>query len=308
MNLVETIRHELEALAEPLLLRGMQLFVDGGAHLLQLLLVALLKRREALLDDGPHLTEPPLVGLGLLEAVSEDTIMALADPDDSDSDGISGHIQTVLDPETGDRRLGRFTSKGGKARLSHQIAAALNTDMGVATTVFPLLDGATTNEAPELSAADLDRMTRYVALLGVGARRDLTNAQALQGEQLFESANCVKCHTPTLITSPFHPMTELRGQTIHPYTDFLLHDLGPGLADNMGEFNATGSEWRTPPLWNIGLTAGVSGGEAYLHDGRAQTLEEAILWHGGEADGAKEAFRTMSAWDRAALITFLKSL
>ncbi|HMJ92195.1 MAG TPA: di-heme oxidoredictase family protein [Candidatus Acidoferrum sp.] len=251
---------------------------------------------------------PPLVGLGLLEAVSEDTILALADPDDADADGVSGRIRTVLDPETGDQRLGRFTSKGGKARLSHQVAAALNTDMGVATAIFPILDGATTNEVPELSAADLDQMTRYVALLGVSARRDLTNAQATQGEQLFTSANCVKCHSPTLTTSAFHPMTELRGQTIRPYTDLLLHDMGPGLADNMGEFDAAGSEWRTPPLWSIGLTAGVSGGEAYLHDGRARTLEEAILWHGGEAVGAKDAFRTMSVSDRAALIKFLKSL
>jgi CxxC motif-containing protein (DUF1111 family) len=244
----------------------------------------------------------------LLEAVSEDTIVALADPDDANADGISGRIQTVLDPETGDQRLGRFTSKGGKARLSHQIAAALNTDMGVASTIFPTLDGATTNEAPEISTTDLDRMTRYIALLGVGARRDLTNPPALQGEQLFASASCVKCHVPTLTTSAFHPMSELRSQTIHPYTDLLLHDMGPGLADNMGELDAAGSEWRTAPLWSIGLTAGVSGGEAYLHDGRARTLEEAILWHGGEAGGARETFRSMSASDRAALIRFLKSL
>jgi CxxC motif-containing protein (DUF1111 family) len=251
---------------------------------------------------------PPLVGLGLLEAVSESTIMALADPDDADHDGISGRIQTVLDPETGHQRLGRFTSKGGKTRLSHQIAAALNTDMGVTTTIFPTLDGEATGEAVELADSDLDKMTRYVALLGVSARRDLTNAEALRGEQLFTSGQCVKCHTPTLITSPYHPMAELRGQTIHPFTDLLLHDMGAGLADNMGELGATGAEWRTPPLWSIGLTAGVSGGEAYLHDGRARTLEEAILWHGGEASAAKEAFRTMSATDRAALVKFLKSL
>ena len=103
-------------------------------------------------------------------------------------------------------------------------------------------------------------------------------------------------------------MTELRNQTIHPYTDLLLHDMGTGLADNMGEGNVTASEWRTSPLWNIGLTAGVSQGEAYLHDGRARNLEEAILWHGGEAEESKEAFRNMSAADRAALIKFLKSL
>ena len=251
---------------------------------------------------------PQLVGLGLLEAVSESTIMALADPSDANADGISGRVQTVIDPQTSQQRLGRFSTKGSKARVSHQIAAALNGDMGVATAVFPILDGETTAVVPELSAADLDLMTRYVALLGVGARRDLTNAQALQGEQLFATAQCIKCHTPTLTTSPYHPNAELRSQIIHPYTDLLLHDMGPGLADNMGEGVATGSEWRTAPLWNIGLTAGVSGGEAYLHDGRARTLEEAILWHGGEAEASKEAFRTMSAADRAALIKFLKSL
>ena len=251
---------------------------------------------------------PQLVGLGLLEAVSESTIMALADPSDTNADGISGRIQTVLDPQTGQQRLGRFTGKGGKARISHQIAGALNTDMGVTTSVFPILDGETNSVAPELADADLDKMTRYVALLGVGARRDLTNAQALQGEQLFASANCVRCHTPTLTTSAYHPLTELRNQTIHPYTDLLLHDMGAGLADNMGEGVATGSEWRTPPLWNIGLTPGVSGGEAYLHDGRARSLEEAILWHGGEAEASKEIFRTLSATQRAAVIAFLKSL
>ncbi|MDB6124010.1 MAG: hypothetical protein JWQ71_3003 [Pedosphaera sp.] len=251
---------------------------------------------------------PQLVGLGLLEAVSETTIASLADPDDANADGISGRMQTVTDPETGQQRLGRFNYKGGKARLSHQVAGALNNDMGVTTPVFPILDGDTTAGTPELTAADLDKMTRYVALLGVAARRDLTNAQALQGEQFFASANCAKCHAPTLTTSPYYPMTELRNQTIHPYTDLLLHDMGAGLADNMGEFNATGSEWRTPPLWSIGLTAGVSGGEAYLHDGRARTLEEAILWHGGEAEASKESFRTMSAANRAALIKFLQSL
>jgi CxxC motif-containing protein (DUF1111 family) len=251
---------------------------------------------------------PSLVGLGLLEAVSETTILAQADPDDADHDGISGRVQTLLDSETGDMRLGRFTSKAGKARLSHQIAAAFNTDMGVTTPVFPILDGETTGGTPELATADLEFITRYVSLLGVSARRDLTDAQALQGEQLFTSAQCAACHTPTLTTSSFHPMSELRNQTIRPYTDLLLHDMGPDLADNMGELDATGSEWRTSPLWSIGLTGSVSGGEAYLHDGRARTLEEAILWHGGEADAAKEAFRTMPVADRAALITFLKSL
>jgi CxxC motif-containing protein (DUF1111 family) len=251
---------------------------------------------------------PQLVGLGLLEAVSESTVQALADPSDANADGISGRVQTVTDPETAQLRLGRFGHKGVKARVSHQVAIALNKDMGVTTALFPILDGETNASTVEISAADLDKMTRYVALLGVAARRDLTNAQALQGEQLFTTAGCVKCHTPMLTTSAYHPMTELRNQTIRPYTDLLLHDMGAGLADNMGEGIANGSEWRTPPLWSIGLTAGVSGGEGYLHDGRARTLEEAILWHSGEAEAAKEAFRTMTAAERAALIKFLKSL
>jgi len=251
---------------------------------------------------------PQLVGMGLLEAIGEDTIMAMADPGDTNADGISGRVQTVTDPVTGVERLGRFTYKGGEARLSHQVAAALNHDMGITTTVYPKLDGETTAGPTEINDADLDLMTRYVALLGVAARRDLTNTQALQGEQLFASANCTKCHAPTLTTSPYHPMTELRNQTIHPYTDMLLHDMGPGLADNLGQDGATGAEWRTAPLWSIGLTAGVSGGEGYLHDGRARTLEEAILWHGGEAEASKKTFRNMSAAERAALVAFLKSL
>jgi CxxC motif-containing protein (DUF1111 family) len=249
-----------------------------------------------------------LIGLGLLEAVSEETIFALADPDDIDEDGISGRANIVIDPETGENRLGRFTHKAAKARIDHQIAAALNNDMGVTTSLFPVLDGESSGGAPELSDAELENMMRYVAVLGVSARRDLTDPEALNGEVLFNSAGCIDCHTPQLTTSPYHPFAELRNQTIHPFTDLLLHDMGPGLADNMGEAGATGAEWRTAPLWNIGHTAGVSGGEAYLHDGRARTLQEAILWHGGEAETSKEAFRTMSSTERSALIKYLKSL
>ena len=253
---------------------------------------------------------PPLVGLGLLEAVSESTIMALADPDDAGQDGISGRVQTVRDAETGERRLGRFGYKAGQPRLRQQIAHALNSDMGVTNPIFPSPDGdrGTAAAPPEAAGADLAALTRYIATLGVSARRDLNNEAALLGEQLFSRAQCVKCHVAMLTTSPHHPFAELRSQTIRPYTDLLLHDMGPGLADNMGEADATGSEWRTAPLWSIGLTAGVSGGEAYLHDGRARSLAEAILWHGGEAEASKEAFRMMPAGDRAALVQFLKSL
>jgi CxxC motif-containing protein (DUF1111 family) len=256
----------------------------------------------------------PLVGLGLLEAVPEDAITAMADPGDSNADGVSGRAQTLTDPETGQTRLGRFGWKAGKARLSHQVASALNADMGVTTAIFPQPDCGSAQSGcgtpgVELNAADLDNLVRYVALLGVAARRNLNDAEALQGETLFSSAGCAGCHAPTLATSAHHPFAELRNQTIRPYTDLLLHDMGPELADNLPEADASGAEWRTPPLWSIGLTAGVSGGqEAYLHDGRARNLSEAVLWHGGEAEAAKEAFRTMTSTQRAALLKFIQSL
>ncbi|QSQ26270.1 c-type cytochrome [Pyxidicoccus parkwayensis] len=256
---------------------------------------------------------PQLVGMGLLEAVPESAVAALSDPNDSNGDGISGKMQTLRDPETGATRLGRFGWKAGAAKLKHQIADALVNDMGVTSPIFTSMDcgpqqSGCSGTSTELSASDLDKLTRYIALLGVPSRRDLRDTTALRGETLFASAGCAKCHTATLTTSAYHPNAELRGQTIHPYTDLLLHDMGTGLADNLGEGQATGAEWRTPPLWGIGLTAGVSGGEAYLHDGRARNLTEAILWHGGEAQNAKNAFTSMSAADRAALLKFLQSL
>lgn len=252
---------------------------------------------------------PHLVGLGLLEAVTESSIAAIADPNDSNGDGISGRMQTVVDPQTGQTRMGRFGWKAGRATIAQQTAGALNADMGVTTTIFPNLDCGSAQgncgSGNEISNGDLDLLRRYVALLGVAARRNLNDAQVQQGETLFTTANCIACHKATLTTSPFAPLTEVRNQTIHPYTDMLLHDMGTGLADNLPEGIATGAEWRTAPLWSIGLTAGVSGGEAYLHDGRARTIAEAILWHGGEANASKEAFRTMSAANRAALIAFI---
>jgi CxxC motif-containing protein (DUF1111 family) len=143
----------------------------------------------------------------------------------------------------------------------------------------------------------------------VPPRRNFNDEQVLKGEELFTSAGCVSCHQPTIKTGSFHPLAELRNQVIHPYTDMLVHDMGPGLADNMGEGGATGSEWRTEPLWGLGLIEPAMGADvAYLHDGRARTLNEAVLWHGGWAFKAKEKFRNMPADDRAALIAFLKSL
>ena len=251
----------------------------------------------------------PLVGLGLLEAIPESAILALADPDDANRDGISGRARFVPDPANSlILRLGRFAHKAAQPKVIHQIAHALNRDMGVVSELFPVLDGETSPRPAEVSNTELDQLNRYAVLLGVGAQRDLQDPQVVRGRTLFSTASCVACHTSSFTTSAYHPKGELRNQTIRPFTDLLLHDMGPGLADSMAEGDATGAEWRTAPLWNIGLTAGVAGGEGYLHDGRARTIEEAILWHGGEAEQAKENFRKMSATDRDAVVKFIRSL
>lgn len=251
---------------------------------------------------------PQLVGLGLLEAIREDDILNLADPEDRDGDGVSGRPQIVVDVETKQQRLGRFGYKAGQPRLRHQIAGALNSDMGVTTTVANTLDGNTKSSPVEVSDEGLANLERYIALLGVSAQRSLDDVEAMRGKQLFTEARCTACHTPSITTSSYHPFAELRDQKIQPFTDLLLHDMGEGLADTLGEHTASGAEWRTAPLWGIGLTDGVSGGEAFLHDGRARTLEEAILWHGGEGEIAKEAFRKMARQDRDALIRFVRTL
>jgi CxxC motif-containing protein (DUF1111 family) len=269
---------------------------------------------------------PSLVGLGLLEAVAESTVLGLEDVNDDDDDGISGKAQISIDPVTGDKRLGRFGWKAGAGSLKHQIAAALNTDMGVMTSVLPVPDCGDAqqgcgNEGAELSDARFEELVKYVALLGVRARRGHDDSTAARGEEVFEEVGCASCHVTELRTSKFHPLAELRDQVIRPYTDLLLHDMGEGLADNLGEGEASGAEWRTTPLWGIGLSACVTGGvtgpfqdqvctpnAAYLHDGRARTIEEAILWHGGEGQAAKDAFKSLSSGDKSALLRFLETL
>ena len=272
---------------------------------------------------------PGLVGMGLLEAVPEATIMQWADADDADSDGISGRVAEVTDPVTGDNRIGRFGYKAAASSVLHQVSAALNTDMGVMTSVLPMPDCGSTQTScdstgPELADAELEDLVKYISLLGVPARRDYSQTA---GETVFSDIGCSDCHRANMTTSEFHPLAELRSQTIHPYTDLLLHDMGTGLADNLGEGIASGSEWRTAPLWGIGHTQSVLVGDAkandlislagdandinrigYLHDGRARTIDEAIRWHGGEAENSKLAYEALSGPDQASLLGFLNSL
>jgi CxxC motif-containing protein (DUF1111 family) len=278
---------------------------------------------------------PQLVGIGLLEAIPESAILALADENDANGDGISGKAQKVTDPVTGDVRLGRFGYKAATASVRHQVAAALNTDMGVMTSVLPRPDCGSAQSncgntaGSELSDTHLTNLVKYIALLGVRSQRDYANAQVIQGKAIFTATGCAACHTETFKTSPYAPFAELRNETIHPYTDLLLHDMGAGLADNLGEGSATGAEWRTPPLWGVGLSPCVTGGVTgtpggtphgvdgnevctpsanYLHDGRARTLDEAIRWHGGEGLKAEQAYERLSAGDKDSLIKFINSL
>lgn len=257
-----------------------------------------------------------LVGLGLLEAVPEAAVLAGVDPDDADGDGISGRANRVREPATGTERLGRFGWKANVTSLREQVADAFLNDLGITSPDRPEQNcppvqaacrAAAVGGAPELDELRLRLMTFYVRTLAVPDRRDAAAPVTIRGEALFADAGCPACHTPTLLTGE-HPVAALAGQTIHPYTDLLLHDMGEGLADGRPDFLADGREWRTPPLWGLGLIETVNGHDRLLHDGRARGVAEAILWHGGEGAAAREAFRTMPEADRAALVAFVRSL
>lgn len=258
---------------------------------------------------------PPITGLGLLEAVPEATLLALADENDVDNDGISGRPNYVWDRIEGKRTMGRFGWKANQSNLRHQTAEAFAGDVGIKTTYFPedncrgdacdpIFDGG----SPEIDDDDLEKVVLYVSTLAVPARRDWEDIDVLSGKQLFEQVGCTGCHIPQLQTGKHPTFDALSNQTIRPYTDLLLHDMGEALADNREDYEATGREWRTPPLWGIGLVETVNGHTFFLHDGRARNLEEAILWHGGEGEASKEAFKALSTTQRAQIITFLESL
>lgn len=259
---------------------------------------------------------PSVIGLGLLEAVPEETILALADPDDADGDGISGRPNFPWDAIAGNSALGRFGWKANTPSLRQQNARAANGDIGITTSLFPVDNCTSTQETcgtaaihqgPEMSDRFLDRLTLYTRVLAVPDRRQALDPAIIEGEALFRAVGCASCHMPTLVTGD-HPVAALAEQRIHPFTDLLLHDMGNGLADGRPDFLADGREWRTPPLWGIGLVETVNGHTEFLHDGRARNLAEAILWHGGEADAARAAFTAMPRTEREALLAFLASL
>jgi CxxC motif-containing protein (DUF1111 family) len=267
---------------------------------------------------------PQMIGLGLLEAVPEADIRANADPSDADKDGISGRASEVWSNEEGRVMLGRFGWKAGNPSVRQQSADAFSGDMGLSTSLFPGPSGDCTERQstclaapsgaspaptdPEVGDELLDLVAFYAKNLAVPMRRDPNAAEVLAGKALFAGAGCSACHRPSFTTGTLADQPHLSGQKIWPYTDLLLHDMGEGLADNRPEGVASGREWRTAPLWGIGLTETVSGHTFFLHDGRARSVEEAILWHGGEAQAARDAFAAMSKSQREALVAFVNSL
>jgi CxxC motif-containing protein (DUF1111 family) len=251
-------------------------------------------------------------GLGLLEIVPEHTLLSYADEMDTNGDGISGKPNYVYDQALDKMVLGRFGWKASQPSLVQQAAAAANGDMGITSSYFP--DEASKGQLqdvpahePELSAAQLNAIKIYLQTLAPPARRNASVATVVKGKALFVQAKCSACHIPKMQTGTGE-LSELSNQTIYPYTDLLLHDMGDGLADGRPDFKASANEWRTAPLWGIGLVSIVNGHTNFLHDGRARNLMEAVLWHGGEAEQAKQNVIKMSAADRIALIKFLESL
>jgi CxxC motif-containing protein (DUF1111 family) len=260
---------------------------------------------------------PRLVGMGLLENIPERTILSFVDAGDQNGDGITGKANYVWDGYTEKAGLGRFGVNANTPTLLMQVATAYQQDMGV--TSYPAYEescygqsqmaGIGKNDvSPELVDSLLNYVVFYVQTLAVPARRNVTDSVNIRGARLFDQINCSGCHRTTMYTG-VNSAINLSSQRIHPYTDLLLHDMGPGLADGRPDYLATGSEWRTSPLWGIGMLQRTNGGTGYyLHDGRARTLEEAILWHDGEAAKSKQAFIRLNPADRQAVLQFLGSL
>ncbi|ANI90753.1 hypothetical protein A9P82_11585 [Arachidicoccus ginsenosidimutans] len=257
---------------------------------------------------------PPVFGLGLLELIPETTILANADPNDANGDGISGKANYVYNPVTNKTELGRFGLKSNTPTVQIQVASAFQQDMGITSSIFPQessyeqpqYDGL--SDDPEITDSLLNATVFYARTLAVPARRNVNDSVCLHGERIFKQTGCANCHLPSVRTGVDVRLPMLSNQLIHPYTDLLLHDMGDGLADGRPDYLATGNEWRTMPLWGIGLFGKTNGTPYYLHDGRARTITEAILWHGGEAQKARDNFVQLSKSDRAALLKFLNSL
>jgi CxxC motif-containing protein (DUF1111 family) len=256
----------------------------------------------------------PVFGLGLLEAIPSETILRFADEQDLDNDGISGRPNYIYDIVNKKNTIGRFGWKANQPTVLQQCASAFNGDMGITNYLYPLenthgqIQVDNLNDDVEITDSIIHAVALYVQTLSVPARRNVNEKTVQQGKLLFNKANCIGCHKTDIYTSTNVAMPALSNQRIHPFTDLLLHDMGDGLADGRPDYVANGKEWRTAPLWGIGLTKRVNGHTNFLHDGRARNLMEAVLWHGGEAEHSKQMVLQMSKEERNALLKYLESL
>ena len=296
----------------------------GGPQLQHRSTIGYEKESIPLMANGvSSLLAPPITGLGFLEAVDDADIIALADPDDTDGDGISGKVAYVSPPDYYDpfyfnkpnnegKYIGRFGRKSGAINLLIQSVGAYRQDMGITSEFEPdEPQGANIPpHEPDVSTEELEAVVFYLQTLKAPERRNMDNADVLAGEVIFNKINCNGCHTPTLKTTDFDIVSpSLSYKEFHPYTDLLLHDMGPELDDNYTEADATTAEWRTSPLWGLGLATDAQGGEYFLmHDGRARSLDEAIQLHGGEASNSRAEYNTLSTQEKEQLIAFLESL
>ena len=263
-------------------------------------------------------TPPANTGLGFLELVSDADLLAMADPDDADGDGISGVVNWVsvpeyleLNPEAirqGDKVIGRFGKKAGVHNLLQQTVNAYNQDIGITSGYSPYDTYSGLEVDPEVSVSTLNNVVFYLQTLKAPVQRHADSEEVIQGKQLFVEIGCENCHKASLQTGR-SSVAALSDKHISPYTDLLLHDMGDGLDDGYTEGSARTSEWRTPPLWGLGLSPNSQGGQYYLmHDGRANSLVEAITMHGGEAASSAGTFDQLTTREKEMIITFLKSL
>jgi CxxC motif-containing protein (DUF1111 family) len=253
------------------------------------------------------------IGMGLLEALPDEWMLQNQDVSDANNDGISGKINYVWNQRTQSKTIGRFGWKATIPSVEQQVALAFQEDMGITNPLFPIESSynqfqLTTTTTTDVDDSIISVTTLYMQTIAVPARRNVNDVDVQKGKQIFKELNCSGCHVMTARTTTNMAFAEVSNQVIYPFTDLLLHDMGQGLSDNRPDYDAQGNEWRTPPLWGIGLSQKINGNTNYLHDGRARNLQEAILWHGGEAELAKNNYRLLSKTDRTALIKFLQSL
>ena len=289
---------------------------DGASPLLAWRVEVCTAAGEPIRDVLPSVRMgPQLIGLGLLEAVDDATIREWADPDDRDGDGISGRVHARR--TDGVDRIGRFGWKATQPTLEEQVAAALHGDMGLTSSRHPQEPWTDLQRAsivapsggePEVDDLKVQRLAHYCRVLAVPAQRRPRDPEVVRGGELFQSIGCAACHRPSLRTGRQSPIPSFRDVQCSAYTDLLLHDMGAGLADGRPDGDATGSEWRTPPLWGLGLIEAVNGHTRLLHDGRARSIDEAIRWHGGEAERSLSRFMTLTDAERRAIIAFVRSL